>query len=150
MTDDLGSLQKDLTAIFEQSEPLQHAIGQFGKEEAIDVIQRALGSDQAFSGLRRRVKLGAGYDIGKPVVLNLRPVGLWFLADEGRKRSKKVYPRRRGGKQAVLTPDGPKAWFQSGRSRGHKVLVKTEKNIEAGIVDAAEKGLDKMIQGAGF
>ena len=143
---DLADLRNDLSRLLADTTPLQHAVGMFGKETANDVIADALGADQRFSGLRRKVKLGAGYDIGNPVVLNLRPAGLWFLADAGRKRTKRITPRRRGGKQALLTPHGPRAWSTSGRSSGHRVLVKTQSRIEQDIVTAAEEGVNDMIR----
>lgn len=142
---DLADLRNDLQRLLDDLEPLQHAIGQFGKETALDEVQRALGNDRQFSGLRRKVALGAGYDTGTPVVLNLRPAGLWFLAEDGRKRRKRIFPRKRDGRQAVLTPRGPRAYSTSGPSRGHKTLTRTIDGIEKNILKAADKGLSEVI-----
>lgn len=142
---DLADLSRDLNRLLDNLEPLQHAIGKFGKDTALESVERALGNDRSFSGLRRKAKLGAGYDLGNPVVLNLRPAGLWFLADEGRKRSKRIFPRKRGGKQALSTPQGPRAWSTSTPSKGHKTLQRTIDGIEKGIVKAANDGLTDLI-----
>lgn len=128
----------------------------FGKTEALDTVRGDLGPDLAFSGFARKVRLGAGYDIGNPVVVNLRPAGLWFLAEDGRKRRKKIMPKsRRGAKspphaKAVKTPQGWRAYSNSGPSRGHRTLTTTVQRIENGIVEAAEKGVNEMITKAGF
>jgi hypothetical protein len=147
---DLADLRRDLGRLLDNLEPLQHAVGGFAKEEALDAVRRDLGGDMAFSGWRRKVKLGAGYDIGKPVILNLRPAGMWFLAEDGRKRSKKFGPKRRGGKKAVLTPRGPRANSTSTRSRGLNTLTDTQQAIERGIVKAAEQGMNEIIVKGGF
>ena len=142
---DLATLRKDFTRLLDDIEPLQHAIGMFGKETALDEVQRALGSDKQFSGFARKVTLGAGYDTGNPVVLNLRPAGLWFLADEGRKRRKTIVPKRRSGKKALRTPQGARASSTSAPSRGHKTYTRTLDGIEKGIVKAANDGLSDVI-----
>ena len=103
---DLADLSRDLSRLLDDLEPLQHAVGGFAKETAQDEVQRALGNDRSFSGLRRKAALGAGYDTSSPVILNLRPAGLWFLADEGRKRRKRIFPRTRDGRQAVISTTG--------------------------------------------
>lgn len=145
-----GAAASELSTLLDDLEPLQHAVGLFGKETALETVSKALGSDRAFSGLRRRARLGAGYDLGTPVILNLRPAGLWFLADDGRKRRGKITPRRRGGKRAVMTPRGPRASSSYGRSRGLRVLLDTEDAIDRGIERAAYDGLDQLLRSRGF
>lgn len=155
MASDLAGLRKDLQTLLDDSEPLQHAIGQFGKEEAIKTAQRDLGSDRSFSGLKRKVRLGAGYDLGEPVVLNLRPRGLWVLAEKGRRRSGNITPRRRrkgrGGRRTALrTPQGFRATSSYGPTRGHKTIRDTVKGIRRGIVRAAQDGVLRMISQKGY
>jgi hypothetical protein len=141
---DLADLRRDLQRLIDNSEPMRHAVGQFAKEAALDAAAKDLGADRAFSGWRRKVSLGAGYDLGNPVVLNLRPAGMWFLAEDGRKRTKRIFPKKRGGKKAVMTPRGPRAYSTSKRSRGLHTLTDAENAINKGIVKAAENGLNEM------
>lgn len=150
MADDLSALAGDLRTLLDQAEPLQHAVGQFGKETATDVVQRQLGADRSLSGMRRRVRLSAGYDTGSPVVLNLRPAGLWTLADKGRRRRGKITPRRRGGFVAVMTPRGPRASSSSTPSRGLNVVRDTERDIDAGVERAAADALGDLIARKGY
>lgn len=140
----LADLRRDLQRLVDSTEPIQHAVGKFGKEAALDAAVRDLGSDRAFSGWSRKVALGAGYDIGNPVVLNLRPAGLWSLAEDGRKRTKQIFPKKGGGKSAVLTPRGPRAHSTSTPSRGLNAITDAERAINRGIVKAAEQGLNEM------
>jgi hypothetical protein len=150
MPHDLDRVRRDLQRVLEDSEPLQHAVGQFAKGEALDVARRDLGGDLRFSGFARKVNLGAGYDTGDPVVLNLRPAGLWVLLDGGRKRSKPIVPKRRRAAKspprpkAVRTPDGWRASSRSTPSRGKKTIKTVQKSIERGVVRAAEEGLNQM------
>lgn len=95
--------------------------GAAGKKAALDAASKDLGADRRMSNFRngRGPALGAGYDIiGTQVVVNLRPAGMWKLADSGRRSSGTIRPRPRGGKRAVLTPWGPKASSSYGPSRG--------------------------------
>lgn len=153
---DLGDLQRDLGRLLNNLEPLQHAVGKFAKEQALEAAERDLGGDRAFSGWKSKVRLGAGYDTGNPVVVNLRPAGMWFLAEDGRKRRKKIMPKRRRGAKnpphpkAVRTPQGWRAYSNSGPSRGHRTLTTTVQRIERGIVRAAETGMNDIITKGGF
>jgi hypothetical protein len=154
MPGDLDRLRVDLQRLLDDSEPLQHAVGKFAKEEALDVAASDIGADLRFSGFARKVKLGAGYDTGNPVVLNLRPKGMWVLLDSGRKRSKPITPKRRRAAKspprakAVRTPDGWRASSRSTPSRGHRTIKTLTKSIDRGVVRAAEKGLDDMTRKA--
>lgn len=150
MADDLAALRRDLAGLLDDTEPLQHAVGMFGKEQASDVVSRTLGGDMQFSGLARKVKLASGYDTGSPVVLNLRPAGLWVLADKGRKRSGRIVPKKRGGKLAVTTPRGPRRSSTYGPSRGLDAIKNTEDAIDRGIVDAVLKGLNSVLAPKGY
>lgn len=91
--------------------------GAAGKKAALDAAAKSLGGDRAFSGMRRRVALSAGYDTaGHEVTVNFRPAGLWRLAQAGRHASGPIRPRR--GHRAVLTPAGPRARSSYRPSRG--------------------------------
>lgn len=143
---DLNDLSVRLGSALDDLEPMQHVIGQAGKKAAQDTIKRSLGADMRMSGFRRKnTKLGAGYDVGKPVILNLRPKGLVLLADHGRRRSKRITPRKRGGKRAVLTPQGPRAWSTSTPSRGLKVIDKTVNQAKDDIPKALSKSISGFI-----
>jgi len=91
--------------------------GTAGKKAGLERARRDLGADLAFSGWRRKVKLGIGWDrsgVGR-VVINYRPAGIWVIADEGRRGGKQIKPRR--GREpsapphpkAVRTPQGFRA-----------------------------------------
>jgi hypothetical protein len=98
-----------------------HAIGGAGKKAALDAAARDLGADRAFSGLRRRAPLNAGYDLeADSVTVHLRPKGLWMLATTGRRRQGTILPRRRPGRRrgAVRTPQGLRALSHYSASRG--------------------------------
>lgn len=101
--------------------------GDAGKRAALRAAVDSLGGDRRFSGMRRASPLNAGYDdaAGSSVAINLRPAGLWVLAQQGRRRSGPIYPRngsrkgsgpRRG--RAVRTPYGPRARSSFRPSRG--------------------------------
>ena len=144
MQSDLSGLARGLDSALGDLEPMQHVIGQAGKKAAITELGKALGPDRRFSGFRRKVTLNAGYDVGTPVMLNMRPGGLVILADEGRKRRGDIRPRRgRGRRRAVLTPQGPRAYSSYGPSRGLKVIDKTVKRA----TDDIPKALSGAISG---
>jgi hypothetical protein len=99
----LTLLAAELSAAFAVDDTVQHAMGAAGKSAALDAVSADLGADRAFSGFGRIVPLNAGYDLGTPVVVNLRPEGLWILAESGRRRTGAIYPkarRRRGSRKA--------------------------------------------------
>lgn len=147
MRSELPALSRDLQRLLDL-EPLQHELGQFAKKEALDQAGRDLGADRAFSGWQRKVVLGAGYDLGNPVVLNLRPAGMWTLAETGRRRTKKILPRR--GNKAVRTPQGLRKSSTSKPSKALRTVSKVEQNVDVGIVGAAVKGMTAVIRKAGF
>jgi hypothetical protein len=132
---------------------IQRAGGAAGKKAALDEAGKALGGDRAMSGFRGgRVKLGAGYDVsGSLVELNLRPAGVWKLADAGRQKVKPVRPKRRGGKKAILTPWGPKASAKGSRSRGLNVIRHTvaeaERKVPKAAFDALQRELRSQFRG---
>ena len=142
---EVHDLAISLTKALDDLEPMQHVIGQAGKKAAHEVLERSLGDDRAFSGLRRRVRLSAGYDVGQPVVLNLRPKGLIILADQGRKRTKRIAPRKRGGKRAVVVNGQPRAWSMSNPSKGKKVIKQTINKARADIPKALSKEISGFI-----
>ncbi len=121
---DLERIDDTSTASFGR---IQKAAGFAAKDAALTVAAAKLGADRHFSGWRTKASLGAGFDLqGRTVQLNLRPAGMWVLAEKGRKASdKRVVPRRRSGRKAILTPWGPRASARIGASRGLKAITDT-------------------------
>lgn len=93
--------------------------GEAAKKSALKAASDDLGGDRAFSGMRRKARLNAGYDdAGEGLVqINFRPAGLWMLAQQGRRSSGQIRPRGRG-RRALRTPLGPRAASSYGPSRG--------------------------------
>jgi hypothetical protein len=112
--------------------------GMAGKKAALDAAAADLG-DGAFSGMRRQVKLAAGYDVAgdDQVQINFRPSGLWQLAERGRQGTKPIVPRKRGGKRAVLTPGGPRASSTSTPSKGLGTYTDAVKDAQRRVPEAA-------------
>lgn len=110
---------------------MMRAAGKAAKDAALAAAETKLGSDRAMSNWRQgRVPLKAGYDeAGWTLKVNHRPVGMWKVADEGRKRSGPITPRLNGRKtrtptkgRAVMTPQGPRSRSSYGPSRGTGVF----------------------------
>lgn len=115
-------------------------MGAAGKESATKAATRDLGPDQAFSGMRRKVKLASGYDIdGDDVTLHLRPKGLWKLASDGRRRQGTIRPRR--GKRAVMTPKGLRSLSHYTPSRGLDTVDDAIDDMRRTVPIAAAKAL---------
>ena len=140
----LTNLAAELTAAVQVTADVQHAMGQVGKTAALEAATRDLGGDRAMSGFGRIVPLTAGYDLGNPVVVNLRPEGLWILAEDGRRRSGPIVPkarRRRGtrrprGRAAVGTAGRYRAATRFGPSRGLNTITDALTDIDARLPDA--------------
>lgn len=114
--------------------------GLAGKKAALEAASADLGGDRAFSGLRRKAPLGVGYDVdGATVHINFRPAGLWRLAEQGRRSSGTIQPRRRGGRRAVLTPLGPRAGSSYRQSRGLGTFTEAVKDAQREVPKAAAK-----------
>lgn len=147
---DLADFRQSLQTLLDNTEELQHALGAAGKEIALDEIGRVIGQDRIMSGFGRKVTLNAGYDLGTPVVLNLRPAGLWILADEGRKRTKRILPKGRGRKRkkALATPQGARAASRSTPSRGLRAIERTVTRMETTdeLTDAVGDALETLVQ----
>jgi hypothetical protein len=114
--------------------------GKAGKEAALDAASRDLGGDRAFSGMRRKAPLGAGYDQSgsTSVVINFRPAGLWRLATAGRQSSGVIRPRR--GKQALAGNGfGPVRASRYGRSRGLNTFDDAVKKAQTTVPKAAAR-----------
>lgn len=146
----LQNLRVDLTKFVEGlDDELRHVAGAAAKEAAFGAAERDLGSDRTFSGFNRKnARLDAGYDLtDNGVVLNLRPAGLWNLANYGRRagtgktKGGRVYPRKgRGGGSAVLnTPWGPRANVKASSSRGLGTLKDAETAIESDVFKAVDR-----------
>ena len=115
---------------------IANAAGMAAKDGAFIAARTTLGGDMSMSNFKSgKVELKINDDMGtKPgtVVLKHGPSGLWMLADKGRVRSGKVYPRKvarssgrayaKGteavGGRAVMTPMGPRSTSSFGPSRG--------------------------------
>jgi hypothetical protein len=150
MADDLSGLRASISGLVDQKsvDAMKHVAGQAAKKAAIDVAQRDLGGDAAFSGFRRRVPLKAGYDLeaDSRVTLNLSPKGLWMLANDGRRRPPpggRVYPRK--GKGALSTPWGPRKSVRASRSRGLGTLADAEVAVERETFKAVDVELTQRI-----
>jgi hypothetical protein len=117
MTRELTRLAGELVALVDVDDVTQHAMGAAGKAAALETAARDLGADRRFSGIPSKAAgLNAGYDLGNPVVVHLRPEGLWILAEHGRRRSGVIRPKRsrtrRGGNRK---PRGRAAVGTAGR-----------------------------------
>jgi hypothetical protein len=122
--------------------------GMAAKDAALEAASDALGGDRKFSGMRRKTALSAGYDTvsNTEVRLNLRPAGLWVLAQDGRKASGAIYPRRGNRKgataqrgRAVMTPYGPRARSSYGPSRGPSAITNAYRQASKDVPKAAAK-----------
>jgi hypothetical protein len=114
--------------------------GLAGKKAALEAASRDLGGDRAFSGLRRKAPLGAGYDRSGPtsVVINFRPAGLWVLADRGRRTGGVILPKKRGKKRVLIgTEFGPVTRSQ------YKPAPRTAKNTYDDAVKKAQTTVPK-------
>jgi hypothetical protein len=134
------------------------AAGFAGKDAGLDAARETLGPDRAMSNFKGgRVPLSVGFDQGAKateVVLKHGPKGLWILADEGRQRDGRIYPRKVSGKtgkayrgysasagRAVMTPQGPRSASSYGPSRGLGTLSKAAGRERTAVPKAAFKAL---------
>ena len=116
--------------------------GMAGKKASLEAASSDLGGDRAFSGMRRQVSLGVGFDDlgGTSIRLNFRPVGLWMLAERGRRGSGTIRPRRSGGKRAVTPAAGvARASSRWGPSRGLKTYTEAVKKSQTQVPKAAHR-----------
>lgn len=159
MTNSLQLLRADLTKFVDDlsDDTLKHVAGKAAKEAAFDVAERDLGLDRAFSGFKRKnARLDGGYDVtDSGVTLNLRPAGLWNLANDGRRagtgkaRGGVIYAKRnRSGKggRAMTTPHGVKSAVQTSRSRGMSTLADAEKAVEQDTFKAVDRAIGERIR----
>lgn len=109
MTTDLAGLERKIGALGDTLEgaPFKRAMGKAGKagkDEALSVAQDAAGGDrQIVMGGRRRVYLGAGYDVeSSSVAINLRPPGAWVLFEKGAGEHQIPSARKRRAKILTL------------------------------------------------
>jgi len=110
--------------------------GYAGKKAGLDAAVSDLGGDRMFSGLGR-APLGVGYDdLGTMVRLNFRPAGLWKLAESGRRPGKPIFPRNR---EALRTPDGPRARSTTGKWTGKGTFTKAVNDARREVPKAAAK-----------
>jgi hypothetical protein len=149
---ELASLAVAIDQALSDLEPVQFAMGMEAKDAAHDAIERSVGADRQLSGLGRRARLAAGFDLGNPVMLNLRPKGLIMLADKGRTRTTQILPRarrRRGGRRvAVSTPQGPRASAMSRPSRGNPIIEPLLRDLETRVPKAAQAAITDHVRKA--
>jgi hypothetical protein len=124
--------------------------GMAAKKASLAAASKDLGGDRRMSGMRSKASLGVGFDYasGTTVEVNFRPAGLWKLADEGRRSQGTILPRKRGGKQAVLTPMGPRALSHYSQSRGLGTFKDAVKASEKVVPRAAFKQFQAEIRKA--
>lgn len=146
----LSKLESTINA--EAEGRILRAAGLAAKSAALSAAEDKLGGDRAMSNYKGgSVALNAGFDTKNwQLDINHRPAGLWLLADEGRKRSGAIYPRRNGRKarkatkgRAVLTPFGPRARSSFKPSRGTNVF----KTASARERDKASEAAWQALQG---
>lgn len=133
---------------------MMKAAGFAAKVEALRTVAEDLGPDRQFSNWRRKVQLGAGFDlVGSQVRVNHRPVGMWLLADRGRYSAGSIYPRQGNRKgrtvlaaRAVMTPQGPRARSSFGQSRGLKTFVTAAAREREAAPKAAAKQLTDEVR----
>lgn len=93
------------------------AMGDAGEKAALASARSSLGGDRKMSNFKGGRALDADFDAGLGGDGAVKFTGPWRLAEQGRRSSGQIRPRR---KRAVLTPGGPRAWSRYGRSRGLK------------------------------
>jgi hypothetical protein len=149
MADELSDFGRRLAQVADGSamRRIVNKAGMAGKKSALDAAEKDLG-DRAFSGMRRKVKLSAGFDtVGdSQVKINFRPPGLWRLAEDGRNKSGGIFPRagnRKGkgtvGGRAVMTPQGPRARSGFGPSRGLGTFTEAVNDAQREVPKAAAR-----------
>jgi len=153
----LTDVTVDLQAALIDDE-LRHTAGRTAKETAHDVAAARLGSDRSFSGFRRKIVAKAGYDLtATGVALNLRPEGIWNLADKGVRRSGVILPkkgrrrRRAGHRPAVRTPRGFRyvSRYRAGQWRGWNILDELEERLNVDVAEAIDDHLIERFKAAG-
>lgn len=129
--------------------------GMAGKEAVQDAAASDLGSDRAFSKMRRKVPLSTGFDVegDESVRIKFRPPGLWVLAESGRKREGPIYPRAGSRKgrgavrgRAVMTPQGPRARSSFKPSRGLNTYSDAVQGARRKVPKAAAKQFTEEVR----
>jgi hypothetical protein len=128
------------------SNGMVRAGGMAGKKAGLDAAKEDLGGDRAMSNLKRgRARLNVGYDqVGSTSVrINFR--GPWKLADEGRRASGTIRPRRG---RALRMPDGSfRARSRYGTSRGLNTLDDAISKARREVPRAAAKAFRAAVAG---
>jgi len=152
-TAELAALVRRLQGVAEgeSMRRIQNHVGARSKGAVNDAATATLGADKAMSNFRKgRVRLGVGYDrTARGLVLNLRPRGLWVLAESGRRHAGVIRPKR--GHRALMTPQGPRRSSRYGPSRGKRSITVAERNVQrvAGPAtdEAIARELAKVVRG---
>ena len=134
------------------------AAGLAAKDAAGEVAANVAGPDRRLSGWGKRgVPVGAGFDVesSTSVALNLRPLGVWKVLQDGRQPSNAaatITPRRRGrGKKATTgkalnTPWGPRSSVKGSTSPGKKAVTRAIKEASAAAPQAAHAEIKQMLR----
>jgi hypothetical protein len=126
---------------------MARAGGMAGKKAGLDAARDDLGGDRAMSNLKRgRAALNVGFDEmgGTSVRINFR--GPWKLADEGRRASGTIRPRR--GRRALRMPDGSfRARSRYTPSRGLNTLKDAVNKAQREVPKAAAKAFRVAVAG---
>jgi hypothetical protein len=136
-----------LGGVLADRDELHHAVGLAAKTAATTAITEDLGPDRAFSGLARRAILSAGYEVGADhIILELRPGGLWHLADRGRRRTSRIFPKSSGRGRRRAQRQGrngrPPALFFGGR---YSTFSRSTPTPGFGTLDRFETDLDRVV-----
>jgi len=132
------------------------AAGLAAKDAASEVAANVAGPDRRLSGWGKRgVPVGAGFDLEGPglVALNLRPLGVWKVLEDGRRASGTITPARRGrGKKATTgkalsTPWGPRASVKGSEIRNPKrAVTRVIKDASDAAPKAAHAEIGRMLR----
>lgn len=147
MAGPLGQLGDDLAELVDTSAVAEYADagGLASKEATLRVARSAVGADLSLSGMRRRTRLGVGYDVERSgLTVNLRPAGLWLLTSNGRRRARKVTTRKRGA-AALGTPWGPRETVAGSTSPGKHTIPLAEEAIGRAAFAAIDEAITSRI-----
>jgi hypothetical protein len=98
-------------------------------------VVRDLGSDRKFSNWGK-FKFGSGFDLtsDSTSVVKPRPVGPWFVLEQGRKGKADAFPKGRRRRKVYKTPWGLRTAtraspWRSGKTKGKGTLTDATKEI---------------------
>ena len=129
---------------------ITNSVALAGKFDVLDEVESDIGPDRRMSNWR--LKFNAGYEVtsNTTAVLTPRPIGPWYVLNEGRRGKQEAYPRGRRKRKIYRTPWGlrtatrGKPW-RSGKSRGHNTWDNAVKVIERKTPERVHKETLKVI-----